>query len=1028
MKKFYQHALVALAVVCPTAMQAYQSTWNGNVSDDEYAGITWNKHWNKDTKQLEAASGYIAADWMADLPDNMFVAHVSIPGAHDFATGEDNWVTSLADGPASSTTQAVSMREQMDRGIRAVDFRPGLNDGKLYCNHGLARTKKTLEEAFDDIITFLNKHPKEFFVVHFFRGNVYKSGSAPSGGSLLGATDSASDQERYNNLLKALFETKYAGKVVAFHPNLTVEEARGKMVLFLRDRIDFVHIEGQARIENWDIYFEDDSNPAEISLEGNKFVATRLHVQDISEGDDDVRNTKLVHSQNLINYSQTQPTPNNELTENGFYSAQWVMNFTSIDNSGTSKTSDNTNGYKGGASVMNPETMRYINDNLGRGPLGVFFSDYVLRTQTKAHNKSKYYTVYGDELVYAIIANNFTGGENAPVVRYAIDTTKDWTESQNPFNGEYYFLRNIGASLESDRYQYFGGGANYGAHAIVNYAGHKVQLVSDDGQNYKISTSYGNMQNKGGAYYLDNDWDSNGTDMEIVEGTYEGRRVYYIKESGTDLALTAVNYLTSNTPNTYFDRPEFFVDPKAFDESDTYQMWEFVTYDYRVNNLLTAKGNQDRGMDATFLIPAYSFGNGDSGNGEWKTTAGNNISQIGQVWHENGAMWRVANDGSGTARTKVWTLKVNVPNLPNGDYSLYFQCAVLNHNDVKFYVNGVQKNFPGYNCNVATGGDKVAEVGAFFNESEENGAVRLDFSITNGSLELRFEDPGHGSSSTATYLDNFRLTYKGQDGGNKKTIKLGFPNQWNTCILPFDQPVPSKLKAYRVVGYEDSEYAHNDGETYPVHIVLYDETISDESNEKITVFEANKPYLVYNSYAMSPSERAEAEAKDSSLQAPRHRVDFNDASEVEPNVYQFTGYATNLKNLYTDDSGSLTGTINGSTVDLGHYHLVQNDEIQFFSLNEDNDEMTVPANRAFFNYKLNDGLQYTGIYFEPKHVVTGVENVVEDKEIRADALVDVYGIGGVMVRRQVAKREALTDLPRGIYILCAGGTTLKVAK
>ena len=82
---------------------------------------------------------------MAALPDRMFVAHVSIPGAHDFATGEDNWVTSAANGKATSTTQAVTMREQMDRGIRGIDLRPGLHDGVLYCNHGLAQTKKTLE-------------------------------------------------------------------------------------------------------------------------------------------------------------------------------------------------------------------------------------------------------------------------------------------------------------------------------------------------------------------------------------------------------------------------------------------------------------------------------------------------------------------------------------------------------------------------------------------------------------------------------------------------------------------------------------------------------------------------------------------------------------------------------------------------------------------------------------------------------------------------------------------------------------------
>ena len=88
----------------------------------------------------------------------MFVAHVSIPGAHDFATGEENWAGDIysTSGNASSTTQAVTMREQLDRGIRGIDLRPGLHsDDLLYCYHGIARTTKKLEEAVDDMVAFL---------------------------------------------------------------------------------------------------------------------------------------------------------------------------------------------------------------------------------------------------------------------------------------------------------------------------------------------------------------------------------------------------------------------------------------------------------------------------------------------------------------------------------------------------------------------------------------------------------------------------------------------------------------------------------------------------------------------------------------------------------------------------------------------------------------------------------------------------------------------------------------------------------
>jgi len=135
MKRLY-FPLIAMAMATPTLCHAY-NTWGGADYTDTYLGVTWDKTWTR-AGGLQAATTDKAASWMADLPDNMFVAHVSIPGAHDFATGEDNWVSSVANGPASSTTQAVSMREQMDRGIRGIDLRPGLYSNTLYCNHGLA--------------------------------------------------------------------------------------------------------------------------------------------------------------------------------------------------------------------------------------------------------------------------------------------------------------------------------------------------------------------------------------------------------------------------------------------------------------------------------------------------------------------------------------------------------------------------------------------------------------------------------------------------------------------------------------------------------------------------------------------------------------------------------------------------------------------------------------------------------------------------------------------------------------------------
>lgn len=62
-------------------------------------------------------------------------------------------------------------------------------------------------------------------------------------------------------------------------------------------------------------------------------------------------------------------------------------------------------------------------------------------------------------------------------------------------------------------------------------------------------------------------------------------------------------------------------------------------------------------------------------------------------------------------------------------------------------------------------------------------------------------------------------------------------------------------------------------------------------------------------------------------------------------------------------------------------------------------------------------------------MLTGVEDVAaEEHGITDETPVDVYTTGGILLRSKVAKADALTELPRGIYILAAPQGALKVAK
>lgn len=1046
MRKLYL-ALTVMACSMTVAAQSVPSSWDGQRWTDQYMGKTWNKTWQNG--QLVASTDERQAEhWMADLPDNMFVAHVSIPGAHDFATGEENWAGDIysSSGNASSTTQAVTMREQLDRGIRGIDLRPGLHsDDLLYCYHGIARTTKKLEEAVDDMVAFLQKHPKEFFVVHFFRGNVYNSSSESGAGRKV----SDADRARYNSELKRIFEEKYGQYVVNFEPNLTVKEARGKMVLFTRDRISFVHLDKQARITNWDTEFPNQYNPAYITNELNADLTTKLHVQDISEGNDDVRNRKIEHCKNLMAFTQAQPTPMEMMNANGVYRAEWVMNFTSIDNSGSSNPLDNTNGYKGGASVLNPNTVTWINEHKGAGPLGIFFSDYVLRDRTKKHSDDKIYDVHGDELVYAIIENNFAG-ENPPVVKYAIDENQDWDKlPENPYDGKKFFLLNVGATETANMKQYFGGGANYGAHGVVCDGGHAVEITLDKSTNrYFLKTNRGYFKKENSnQYYCDGA--KNGGDnyvtatFSITTGRYDGQEVVYLTDQ-TGTRLCAYKHYDSAS---YVDAPQYYVDPEAnADDNNPYQMWVLVPYEDRVaENASAAKRNHP--MDVTYLIPNANFGNttgdadGDNFNEyskSWKLSCEKN-AHIDRMGGGNGFLIRAYNVDKGSS-TLTWNCNWNsiadrgttsrfyitgtIPSLPAGKYRLVFQSLSTNQvSQLTLTASGQSKNITIANNNngFAAGEQDANAVASWFAANESNGRYEVEFEVTGSpsDITLYFARPSSDESKTSAtsfYLANLRLydLGDGQDNTTTQTVTVDFPNVYNTLILPFDAEAPEGLEVYKATGHENRAQ-----EGYEYHLISL-------SGEVVTQIKANTPYIVKNPSAPEPPLQADAIEWLKPKGAPARVAEEESGTTAYSCVKTFSGVPTNYHNTYFD--GYLTGTIEGSPVSESHYDLGQNDYKQAFFQSED--PFRVDSNRAFvYGHSSRSNADRYAIFFDEQHVLTGVEDVAaEEQGITDETPVDVYSIGGVLVRSQVAKADALTDLPRGIYILAAPQQTIKVAR
>ena len=194
-------------------------------------------------------------NWMSRLCDSCTVASLSIPGAHDAATGEGlHMVAGLG------KTQELSLAALWDCGVRAFDLRPAVKGGELHIYHGPIRTKVSFNEALDIICRKLAEHPTEFAIV-----------------LLREESDSENSAERalwpsaVGNAIAALGE-----KAAIFSPAMSVKDARGKIIFISRNT--YMGTGCGAIIKGWTHSPSGTSNAEIISC--NSGVTARLQMQD----------------------------------------------------------------------------------------------------------------------------------------------------------------------------------------------------------------------------------------------------------------------------------------------------------------------------------------------------------------------------------------------------------------------------------------------------------------------------------------------------------------------------------------------------------------------------------------------------------------------------------------------------------------------------------------------------------------------------------------------------------------------------
>ena len=325
------------------------------------------------------------ANWMAELPDNLYVTQVSIPGTHDTATASVTGATAV-----NSQCQTATIQQQLEAGVRVLDLRPGraLISSTIYCYHGTTPTSVKFEDALTTIKNFLDAHPTEFIIIHIDGAN---------------NSDKISN-DNYTTMFKNVGITSYLRD---FKRSLTVGEMRKG--IFIIKRWGDVKVDGQFAPTAYEWYGDD--KWSELSAEerwrkqtGGKLETPYgterafLHVQDLANSNGrGGYDEKVKVVEQMLKHAQT-------LNATSDYSNIFVMNFCSGYNGSISQSSS----YATNATKTNKKVVDYLKDHSG-APIGILMADFLVTdTHSGITGASGTYTTYGKQFIEAVVDNNFT--------------------------------------------------------------------------------------------------------------------------------------------------------------------------------------------------------------------------------------------------------------------------------------------------------------------------------------------------------------------------------------------------------------------------------------------------------------------------------------------------------------------------------------------------------------------------------------------------------------------------------------------
>ena len=320
----------------------------------------------------------LAEDWMSRLPDDAYVAALSIPGAHDAATGYGFSGFIGIFGNRYARTQDLDISQQWQVGVRAFDLRPSVYKEYINIHHGIMPTKMRFDRALQLLCDSLQAHPSEFVSIH-----------------LLHAADGDKVKGTYNTRIQELLsQDRFKRFLVDYRNDLRVGDMRGKILILSRDSYSSTPIGGIFKGWTGGLHWQQQTAG---SLIGSHGASGRLYVQDYSATHFAGGVSRKVHAITQMLDSSTHMDCSDP------QHLMWVFNFASAYSKVESlfgRQISLSNGYRDNASHTHQAFLDYLATHPA-GPTGIILMDFA------GVDHSNGYHTRGAELVQALIRQNF---------------------------------------------------------------------------------------------------------------------------------------------------------------------------------------------------------------------------------------------------------------------------------------------------------------------------------------------------------------------------------------------------------------------------------------------------------------------------------------------------------------------------------------------------------------------------------------------------------------------------------------------